>query len=169
MYMSKKSPIIALCAILSVSSGAAFAATTASIALSGSVPAILEISVAAEPAASALPLTASVVDLPIATVLERSNKKAGYIVRLESANAVAAGSAVASFRSAETPDSLAYVVKYGGSLVSFQSGVAVVSDVSAKTMASGTPRSLTVSFDGAASFLDESVYGDTLTFTVIAK
>ena len=167
MKYGKKFVMFALSALLV--GGSAFAATTASITISGSVPAILEISVTPAPAASNLPLTSSVSDLPVATVVERSNKKAGYFVRLESANAVAAGSSVAAFGSPETPDTMPYIIKYGGNAVSFSNGVALVSDVSSKTNASGTSRLVSVSFDGANHFLDESTYGDTLTFTVIAK
>jgi len=169
MKYGKKVVVLMASAIMMAAGGFAFASPNASIAISGNVPAILEISVAAEPAASNLPLTTSVSDLPVATVTERSNKKAGYSVQLESANAVAAASAIPTFTSSETPDSLAYSIKYGGNAVTFQSGIAMVSDVSAKTDASGTQRAVTLSFDGANSFLDESTYGDTLTFTIIAK
>ena len=155
--------------VLLAASSLAFAAPNASILISGSVPAILEISVTAAPAASSLPLTTTVSNLPIATVVERSNKKAGYTVELSSANATASGAAIATLNSSESPDVLPYILRYAGNAVVFQGGKAVVSDVSAKTNAAGTSRDVTISFDGASYFLDESTYSDTLTFTVIAK
>ena len=147
----------------------ASAATTGSIAISGSIPAIVEISISGESIAQNLPLTKTVSDLTVANVTERSNKKAGYTVVLESANAKGSGSSAPSLTSAETQDVLPYAIKYDGNPVNFTGGAAVVSDASAKAGASGITKAVTVSFDGAAHFLDESVYGDTLTFTIIAK
>jgi len=147
------------------------AATSGTISLSGSEPGILEISVTSDPQAANLPLNTTVVDLKVGTVTERSNKKAGYSVTLGSASALASGSAGPSFRSSETTDFLPYSLKYGGKAVAFSSGgsASVVSNVSAKTSAAGVVNVVSVSFDGAGAFLDEAVYTDTLTFTIIAK
>lgn len=149
--------------------GSAFAATSGSLVLSGSVPAILSISVSGNAAASNLPVTTNVSDLPVATVVELSNKKAGYTVSLQSASALASGGSSPSLESVESLDILPYVLKYDGTVVSFSSGSAVVANVSSRTGMSGTSRSVTVSFNGASHFLDESTYSDTLTFTIAAK
>ena len=53
--------------------------------------------------------------------------------------------------------------------VSFSGGSAVVSNEKARTGMSGISRAVTVSFDGASAFLDESTYSVTLTFTISAK
>jgi hypothetical protein len=159
---------IGLLALVSIMAIPVTAATTGSIALSGSIPAIMELEIASEPAASNLPLTKTVADLPVATVTERSNKKAGYTVVLESANAKASGSSP-SFKSEESADALPYSIKYNGSDVNFVGGSAIVSSTSSRTNAAGVSKPVTVSFDGASYFLDESTYGDTLTFTIIAK
>jgi len=146
------------------------AATSGTINLSGNEPAILEITVTAEVIAARLPLDTTVTDLKVGTVIERSNKKAGYTVTINSASASADGSSTASFKSSGSPDTLPYALKYGGKTVSFISGTsAVVSTVSAKTSPTGIENEVTVSFDGANAFLDAEVYGDTLTFTVIAN
>lgn len=163
---SKYVSIVALTAIIAFS---AAAATTGSIAISGSVPAIIEITVTNEAVAQNLPLTQTVSDLRVATVVERSNKKAGYTVILESSNAKAYGTPSPTLRSAGTNDELPYSVKYDGTEAGFSGGAAIVSDVSAKTVADGIAKAVTVSFNGADYFLDESSYGDTLTFTIIAK
>jgi len=145
--------------------------TSGSISLSGNQLGILEISVTAEPTASDLPLDTTVVDLKVGTVTERSNKKAGYTVTLSSASALFAASFGPALRSSETADFLSYSIKYGGTAVAFPlSGIAVVvSNVSAKTTAAGTVNVVSVSFDGASAFLDEAVYADILTLTIIAK
>jgi hypothetical protein len=147
----------------------ATAATTGSIAISGTVPAIIELTVTNDAAAQNLPLTQTVSDLKIATVVERSNKKAGYTVILESSNAKAAGTSSPTLKSAATTDELPYSITYDGTKAGFSSGVAIVSDVSGKTVAEGASKAVTISFNGADYFLDESSYGDTLTFTIIAK
>ena len=98
------------------------AASSGTIALSGSEPGILEITVTAEPQASNLPLNTTVVDLKVGTVTERSNKKAGYTVTLGSANALVSGAAGPSFMSSSTADFLPYSLKYGGKAVTFSAG-----------------------------------------------
>lgn len=150
---------------------AAIAQSSGSIVLQGTVPEILEITVTEEAAASSLDLTTSVTDLLVGTVVELSNKKAGYTVELESANAAATGSGDAFFKSADTAntDTLTYAISYGGAAVSLTSGTATVSDVTAKTASTGASNDVLISYDGASSFLYEDTYSDTLTFTITAK
>jgi hypothetical protein len=160
--------VTAACSMLAAGLGAA---TSGTLSLTGNKPAILEITVTAEPVAANLPLAENVTDLPVGTVTERSNHQAGYTVTLSSANAMQKASTTASFRSAATQDFLNYSIKYGGVPVVFSAAgaAAVISSASAKTSSAGTVRTVTVSFDGASAFLDEAVYSDTLTFTIIAK
>lgn len=146
------------------------AATTGSISLSGNQPVILEITVTTEPTAATLLLSADVTDQKVGTVVERSNKKAGYTVTLSSASAAATAASAPSFRSIETADTLTYTIKYGGASVVFVAGApAEISSVSAKTSAVGISKDVTISYTGTSSFLDESVYTDILTFTILAK
>lgn len=161
--------LAAFVAFVALAAIPAAAATSGSILLSGSVPAILEITVTPEPGIGNLPITTTQSDLLVATVVERSNKHAGYTVTLQSSNMVAGGLASPTFESADTSDSLPYSIKYGGVPVSFSSGTAVVSDVAGRTDAAGSSKSVTISFDGANYFLDEATYSDTLTLTIIAK
>jgi len=161
--------VLGVMAFVATAGFPAMAATSGSLALSGNVPAIIEISVTSEPGSLTLPLTTTIADREVATVNERSNKKAGYTVLLESASALAAQTASPALRSVESADVLPYSIKYDGITVVFTGGVAVVSDVSTRTNAAGLTKSVTVSFDGASYFLDESTYGDTLTFTIVAK
>ena len=148
-----------------------FAATSGTLTLSGTVPGILEIVVTPTAAASALDLTVDVSNLSVASVNERSNRKGGYTVSLSSANAVAAGVAQAFLKSADALnlDTLGYSLSYDGAAVSFTAGVAEVSNVSVKTPAAGTDKTLAISYNGSASFLNADGYADTLTFTIVAK
>ncbi len=146
------------------------AATTGSISLSGNQPIILEITVTTEPTAATILLSTDVTDQKVGTVVERSNKKAGYTVTLSSASAAATASSTPSFRSIETVDTLAYTIKYGGAAVVFVAGApAEISNMSAKTSAVGVSKDVTISYTGSSSFLDESIYTDVLTFTILAK
>ena len=125
----------------------------------------------AEPTASNLPLNTTVNNLKVGTVVELSNDNAGYSVTLSSANASITGSTTATFRSAQVADFLPYTIQYGGAAVTFPPGgaAATVSSLSAKTSAAGSVKIVTISFDGASAFLNNAVYSDTLTFTIIAK
>lgn len=147
------------------------AATTGSVVLQGSVPGILEVTVTAEAGYNTLDLTTSVTDLLVATVVERSNKKAGYTVSIQSGNAVGAGSSDAFFKSADAgnSDTLSYTISYGGASVSLISGSATVSDVSTRTSGTGTSNEVRISYDGSGAFLFEDTYSDNLTFTITAK
>ena len=163
--------ILAILVLLLVATGGAFAQLSGSIVLTGVVPEILSVTVASEAIAANLDLTATVTDLKIGTVTEFSNKLAGYTLTLDSANAVAAGSAIATFEGADigNSDSMAYTITYGGAAVTLVAGVATVTDIVAKTAAAGNANDVDISYDGAAAFLYEDTYSDTLTFTIAAK
>jgi hypothetical protein len=168
MKRNKMRLIFAAVAMLAVALPG-FSATTGTLLLQGTVPGILEITVSALPAASSLALETTQTNLAVANVTERSNRKAGYTVTLQSANA-GAGNAF-FFKSADPTnlDTLAYTLAYGGSPVNLVAGTALITDASAKTPAAGVAKSLAVSFSGAASYLGEDSYADTLTFTITAK
>ena len=167
--MSSRAPWI-LAGILAFATPS-FAATTGTLTLSGTVPGILEIVVTPTPAASALDLTVDASNLAVASVNERSNRKAGYTVSVSSANALAAASNQAFLKSADVlnADTLSYSLSYDGSPVALVAGNAQVSDVWTRTPAAGTDRELTISYSGTASFLNADAYADTLTFTITAK
>jgi hypothetical protein len=172
MKTTNKANLIVLTAILALFAAPALsAATSGTLVLQGSVPGILEITVNAVAGASALDLSANAADVLVASVVERSNKKAGYTVSLESANAVAAAGSSATFKSTDptNADTLAYTISYGAAPVSLVAGLALVSDVSTKTAGTGTSREVRISYSGAGSFLFEGSYRDTLTFTITAK
>lgn len=168
--MSKKTVFLMIGMVLL--GGSVFAATTGSLTVQGTVPAVLDITVTATAAANTLDLTTDVADLAVATVVERSNKKAGYTVTLQSANGVTSSLSTGRFKSADVAngDYLDYSLKYGGSSVTFTNGIATITDSSTKTTGTGASKNLTISYTGASGvLLYEDTYLDTLTFTIIAK
>lgn len=166
--MNKGAWIMAVMVALAVPG---FAATSGTITLSGTVPGVLEIAVTPNAAASDLDLTVDTVDLLVASVNERSNRKAGYTVTVTSANAAAIMSGQAFLRSADlaNPDVLPYGLSYNGAPVVFSGGSSVVSDTWARTSVAGVEKELRISYDGGAFFLNADDYADTLTFTIAAK
>ena len=66
-------------------------------------------------------------------------------------------------------DTLAYTLAYNGAAVNLVAGSALITDASAKTAAAGVVKGLAISYSGAASYLNEDTYADTLTFTIAAK
>lgn len=166
---STKVKVLAISAAILLAAIPSFAATTGTLTLTGTVPAVLSITVTPQPAASALDLSQTVTNVSVASVNELSNRKPGYTVTLQSANA---GSGTAFFfKSADVTntDTLAYTLTYGGSPVSLVSGSALITDATAKTAAAGVTKNLAISYNGAASFLNQDTYSDTLTFTITAK
>jgi hypothetical protein len=151
--------------------GSVSAATTGSLLLQGTVPEILEITVNADPAATALDLSVDASSVKVATVIERSNKKSGYTVTVESANGAAQSSNSGLFVNDDPgiTDSLSYDISYGGSPVSLTNGAGMISDVSTKTPGTGSSKDVTISYTGSTSFPYEGTYSDTLTFTIAAK
>ena len=120
MMTNKNSKIILIVVTLVLlASAGVFAQTTGTLTLTGSVPSILEITVTPAAAATGLDLTANEPGVTVGTVVERSNKKAGYTMSVSSANATATGGADAFFKSGDAgnADTLNYSITYGGTAV----------------------------------------------------
>ncbi|WP_419168053.1 fimbrial protein [Halobacteriovorax sp.] len=97
--------------VTSLLSTSAFAATTGTLTLTGTVPAIISIEVTPEALASTLPLDTTQTDSKVATVTEKSNSVSGYTVSFQSANL---GNLV---HESVGSSSIAYDLKYDGALV----------------------------------------------------
>ncbi len=155
---------VAISAQLSV-----FSATTGSLVLTGTVSGIMDLTVTPEPSASALDLINTQIGLKVATVNEKSNKAAGYTIKLESASAIAAGSDISSLiGTVGNSDTIDYALHYDSNFVVFENGIATITDSTQTTSASGVDKDLTISYSGDNS-LSEGSYSDTLTFTIAAK
>lgn len=157
--------------LLTVSAGTSFAATTGQLLLQGTVPGILEITISPAADSNDMDLSVDEANVKVATVIERSNKKTGYTVTLESANAVtqSADNGVFINQDGEISESLNYNVSYAGDPVAFSSGAALISDVSGKTTGAGESKDVAISYNGSSDFPYEGTYSDTLTFTIAAK
>lgn len=143
-----------------------FAQTTANanLNLSGVVLPINSVTITPAAAASNLDLSVAVTNLAVASVVERSNRHVGYTLTLSSANA---GALVGS--TAGNTDSLAYSLQYNGSPVTLVGGAATLTNANGRTTGAGVTKSLNITYDGAAVFLSEDTYTDTLTLTITAK
>jgi hypothetical protein len=165
MYIFNKVKGIACALFIAAIAIPAFAATTGTISLSGSVGGVCDLTVTQPTGNNSLAVTTKVTNQTIATFVEKSNKASGYTVTLISTNkSILKGSIPTN------TDSLAYTLVYGGTVVDLSAGSAVViTDSNSKTGSAGVTKLLTISFDGTGSLLGEDSYSDTLTFTIAAK
>ncbi len=159
--MQKKTLIIAIVMIVAAFAPLFAQSDTGSITLSGTVPALAEITITPISGHDTLDLTTSQTDLAVATVNEKSNVTTGYTVTLDSANS---GEFVGN--DSGNSDTLAYTISYDGSVVTLSSGSATVTTASGRTAASGVDKTLAVSFTG--TFLNADTYTDTITLTISA-
>lgn len=130
--------------------------TVATLVLQGIVPAILNISVAAEPIATSLPLDTTQLNTKIATIQERSNNASGYKVQISSTNfgALTNGS-----------ESIPYSLTYDN-----QNVVLTSPDEFSHSVTGTNSRDLKISYNGEDNENRESGdYTDTLTFTISAN
>jgi len=144
------------------------AATSGTLALSGVAPGILAITVTAELGASSLEVSTDVADLPVASILERSNKRTGYLVELQSLNAGTGTQASLDSTIDSITEKLPYTLNYDDLPVNFSGGQATITNSATKTSQAGDTKVLTISFLGANANLAQGTYSDTLTFTISA-
>lgn len=146
----------------------ASAGTTGTLTLSGTAPGILEITVTAESGASSLEVSSDVNSLKVASILERSNKRTGYMVVLQSVNAGMGDQASLDSSIDAITEKLPYTLSYDGYPVSFQNGQAVITNSAVKTPQAGSTKDLEITFYGADANLAQGTYSDTLIFTISA-
>jgi hypothetical protein len=149
--------------------GSLFAATKGTIAISGTVSDIPEITITSEAAGSSIHLAEDVTDMTVAIVNEKSAARSCYTVTLSSGSAEESKGA-ASLRGSVSANCLPYTVKYGGAEVCFSSlGCAMVSNLNAKKLTDDTERLVVVSYTGTEYFLAADTYSDTINVTIAAK
>ncbi len=142
---------------------------TASIRLSGRVEKYVSIVVSGLNNYDSLDLTVDVDNLAVVSVIEKSNVREGYTVSLTSANATAGGTENAFFLGAAGGEELTYLIEYDGTPVSFNGGLAEITNSNNKTGFVGTERTLAISYSAAEAHLGNDDYHDDLTFTITAK
>jgi len=144
---------------------------TATVAITGRMAQIIDLYADREPGIRSLDLTTAVPSRLIATIFERSNSVTGYTVTLTSANLAAdtSGATGPYFAHTSAPDTLAYSVSYGGSVVgSWSGGAAVVIDSAGTTAPEWLSRELRISYSGSPT-LAAGDYEDQLIITISAK
>ncbi len=152
-------------AALLIAAGAAQAATTGSVNLSGSVGQSCNITVSAQSIASSLDLTTTSAGTTVANVTETCNDKLGYNVSLATTN----GTTTGLFKGPSgNTDTLAYTVTYNGVAKTFSSGSTNATTATARTAAGGVTKALAIAFTGSSS-LNADTYTDTLTLTMTAN
>jgi hypothetical protein len=138
----------------------AFAGTTATLNLRGTVGQVVDISLVAESDAQSLDLTTSASDKKVATVTEQSNSNVGYTVSVSSDND---GKLVHA-----NGDAFAYTLKYGGVDADLSNGGKVFSR--STTGLTNDNYDAAVSYTGkAAATMVSGNYDDVVTFTISAN
>lgn len=147
--------------LASLTISSAFAATSGTLLLRGTVPRLLEITVTPESIASTLPLDTTQANVLVAVVNEKANSKTGYQVSISSANQ---GKLV---HESVNSSSVNYALRYNGSAVDLSTGQTFTYSGAG---ANNNNRNVDISYTGVAyDLLIEGDYSDTVTFTIAAN
>jgi len=152
--------------------GAALAATSGQLTLTGTVQQILAITVTPTASASGLDLTGSVTQLKVATVVAEANNPTGYSVSVSSLNQGASDCGAANgpcFHSptATTNDDLSFSLLRDAVAVSFTGDTGTFMSSSARSAVGGDSYDANITYDGTSANLDQATdYTETLTFTI---
>ena len=159
--MKMKTGLFAVVLGMGLASGA-FAATTGSVTIQGTVATVVAITVTGTTPFNALDLTTTQANLPVANVVEQSNDALGYKVTMSSANAGTLKNGTAG--------SVAYTAKYNATTVTLSATPQNVTTAPATTTVVNVTKPLTISYTGAAAAsMMAGTYSDTLTFTIAAN
>jgi len=154
--------ILAMTAILSLTSTVSFGAKTGTLLLQGVVAKKVSIDVNPQAIASALDLEVSQTDLKVATVNEKSNSNTGYKVTITSAN-------LGKLKRSGGAEVFSYSLKYGGSNVSLSSASGTVIS-SASASVANVNKDLNISYTGVpAETMVEGSYSDTVTLNIASN
>ena len=152
---------VLLLTLASVLTTTAFAATSGTLLLKGTVPRIINLTVTAETLAANLPLDTTQNNSKVATVNEQSNSNTGYKVTISSANA---GKLV---HSTVSSSSVPYTIRYNSQSLNLASSQSVTYSSAASVNAN---RNVDISYTGVPfENLIEGTYQDTVTFTIAAN
>lgn len=151
----KKLILAALTTTISLS---AFAGTSATLLLKGTIAPVLNIAVTPEPQAATLDLTTTQSNTKVATVQEKSNSSSGYKVTISSQNLGVLKNNTHTF---------IYSLSYNGVPLNLASPVTQTAGASAAVTAN---KNVNISYTGVpAEQLVAGDYTDTITFTIAAN
>jgi len=152
--------------VLAVVGMSLFAASQATLTLTGTVAASTNITVT--PITVTFDLTQVQTNTPIATVNEQSNDYHGYTVVVASTNAGTGSQPF--FKDPVSGNMLDYTLWYWqgsqGTQVTFLNGQAVITSAGTKTAPAGVNKTMTISYTPDPTLSASSAYTDTLTFTI---
>jgi hypothetical protein len=160
-----KKPIAVAVAVIATAL-TSLAQSSANLTISGTVANNTTIAVASQPGYNSLNIEAGETDKLVAIVTEKSNKRNGYTVTLQSQNAGTSAQAFLKGTGGNT-DQADYTLKYNSMAVTLVSGAATITDANARTSSAGVDKNLTVTIP--AAWLNTDTYSDTLTLTIAAK
>ena len=148
-------------ALATMTMTSAFAATTGTLLLKGSVPRLFDITVTPAPIASTLPLNTTQANTAVAVINEKSNSNTGYNVSISSANL---GQLVHDTVGTSV---INYSLRYNGGSVNLATGQTFTYSGAG---ANNNNRNVDISYTGIAhDLLIEGDYSDTVTFTIAAN
>jgi hypothetical protein len=145
----------------------AWAATTATITLTGSMAQRLDITITPTGAASTLDLSVNQPVIKVGDMNARSNNRTGYNIGVSSANVAATRCASPCFYSTSQAESLAFSLYRDATAISFSGATGTFINKATRSAGPGDPYAVQVSYDGSAANLAASNdYAETLTFTI---
>lgn len=140
----------------------AHAASTGTITLSGTIPAVTSVTVASATGYNSLDLTQNQSNLQVATINETNNTLNGYSLSIKSDNAGQLKNGVVG--------AVNYTAKYNGTSVSLSSTPVVITNQGAQSSPINVNKSLTIDYTGqVSSTLMQGSYTDTLTLSITAN
>lgn len=145
---------------LVLASTAAFAGTSATLGLKGTIAPLLDISVAAEPLATSLPLDQAVNSQKVGVVTAKSNSGVGFKISVASQNS---GKLV---RSGDANSFVQYQLSYNGSNVALNPSPA---QIESNLQRGVFDRDLRISYAKPADYMAAGDYTDVVTFTISAN
>lgn len=154
--------LLAVTALIALTSTSTFAATTGTLLLQGIVAQKVSVAVTAQSVASALDLSTTQTDLKVGSVNVQSNSKTGYKLTISSAN-------LGKLKRTDGAEVMGYTLKYGGAAVGLSTSAGTTFTNSAGSIVN-VNNDINVSYTGvAAESMVEGTYQDTVTLSIAAN
>ncbi len=154
--------LLAVTALLALSTTTSFAATTGTLLLQGVVAQKVSVAVTPATVASALDLSTTQSDLTVGSVNVQSNSKTGYKLTISSAN-------LGKLKRTDGAEVMSYTMKYGATSVGLSSAAGTTFTNSSGSIVN-INTALSISYTGvAAESMVEGTYNDTVTLNIAAN
>jgi hypothetical protein len=174
-YIRDVAAVGAVAAVACVPQLANSATDNAALNLSGSVAAVVDVSVSGTAIAASLDLSVNHTEtgLKVADVTEMANTPAGYTVTVSSANLAAGGrcggtAGQACFYNSTGNEDVAFTLLKGATSLTFSGSTATWADTTAVQLTS-LASVANIAYAVGATVLPQGTYTETLTFTITSK